>query len=93
MQAITIEEMRDACGQIHRLTHLNEKGLLILMLAKILHEMFMDFPRQLSLFISEMFPIDKKPRVRRNKDDDEDRPIRRRRPKKNVDIDLNELSN
>ena len=63
------------------------------MLSKILHEKFIIFPRELTLFLNDMFPIEKKPRVRRMRNEDESRPFGRRRPKKIKDIDLNEVSN
>lgn len=93
MHTITIDEIVNASKQLHLLRTINEKGLLVLMLSKILHQKFIIFPRELALFVNDMFPVEKKPKVRRTKNEDESRPFGRRRPKKIKDIDLNELSN
>jgi hypothetical protein len=84
--------MQKAGRNMHLLSTLSERGLLVLMLSKMLYEKYMLFPKELALFVADMFPVEKKPRVRRHRDDDDSRPFRRRRPKK-VNIDLNELSN
>jgi hypothetical protein len=70
MQALAIEEIQDAVKQMPLLNKINDKGLLILMLAKILHEKYVSFPRMLTVLLNEMFPIEKLVKVRRSKEDD-----------------------
>ena len=60
----------------------------MLMLAKILHEKYFSLHLSLSHYLGEMFK-EKVVRTRRRKDEVEDRPVRRRKPKK---VDLGEVA-
>jgi hypothetical protein len=65
LKAIGLEAVDQASKHMHLLPRLNDKGLLILMVAKILLQKFAEFPQILRLFMAEMSPVERAPRVRR----------------------------
>ncbi len=93
MEAITLDSLKQASEHMPLLTKLNDKGLLILMIAKILAQKFVDFPQSLKLFQAELFPVERVVRVRREQNEEGERRPRKRRVRNNRDVDLNELSN
>lgn len=89
MLAITLEEFNQASKALHLLPTINEKGTLILLLTKILVQKYVAFPRKLTLFSNQVFPVPKTTRIRRDPTDDEPAQRRRRRPKSNQkELDL-----
>jgi hypothetical protein len=57
MEAITLVEIAQASDHLPLLTKINDKGLLVLMLAKIISEKFAALPRALALLLAGMFPV------------------------------------
>lgn len=88
MEATTLPEIAQASANLSLLTKINDKGLLILMLAKIVSEKLVALPRTLTLLLVEMFPVERAPRVRRPHEENGERRRRRRRRDNPQDLDI-----
>lgn len=69
MEAITLDALTQASNHMPLLIKLNDKGLLILMIAKILAQKFAEFPQVLKLFQAELFPVERPVKVRREQNE------------------------
>lgn len=89
MGAITLDALAQASDHMSLLTKLNDKGLLILMIAKIIAQKFVEFPQVLKLFQAELFPVERPVRVRRELNEEGEKRRRKRRVRQARDVDLN----
>jgi hypothetical protein len=93
MEGIELAQIAEASKHMSLLPRLNDKGLLILIIAKLLYHKFTQFPRVLRLFQAALVPVDKPTRMKRARAENGERRRRKRRPGRVEDVDLNELSN